>query len=106
MRNPSYQRKEPPPSPEELRRHIQAALVGLDPAQLAIMARLTPAERTQMAVSMIEAAEQAGVMQLRRREPELSEEEALRIVRRGFLSYLKEKQPSHGSPSRFPHLPG
>ena len=105
MSNPSYQRKEPPLPPEELRRHVQAALVGLDPAQLAIMAKLTPAQRVQMAVSMMEAAEQAGVIQLRRREPELSEIEALRIVRRGFLSYFKEKQPFPNSPSPSPHLP-
>jgi hypothetical protein len=40
---------------------------------------------------MINAAEQVAAYRLRQREPELSEKEALRIVRRGLLAYVLQK---------------
>jgi hypothetical protein len=89
--NPSYQRAEPFVITESVRREIQAAFAEIDMAQVRIMRTKTPAEKFQMAVSMIAAAEQAGVYQLRLREPHLSEEDALRIVRGGILNHVRDK---------------
>jgi hypothetical protein len=91
--NPSYQRKEPFVITERIRRQIAGAVAEIDLEQMAIIARLTPAERVRMAASMIDACERAGVIRLRQREPELSEEAALRIVRGGLLNYYRERNP-------------
>ncbi len=93
MKNPSYQRTEPFVITDEIRREITGALAEIDLAQMAIVSKMTPAERVSMALSMIEAAEDAGVVQLRRRQPELSEAEAYRIVRGGLIAYYRDRQP-------------
>lgn len=66
---------------EQTRRLIAGAVAELDPRQIAITRRLTPAQRFQQGVSMIRLAEQVGAYRLRQRRPELTEVEALRIVR-------------------------
>lgn len=91
MENPSYRRKEPFVITEKVRRQIAGAVAEIDLVQMAIVSKLTPAERVQMALSMIDACEKAGVTQLRQRQPELSEDEAYRIVRGGLLNYYKER---------------
>jgi hypothetical protein len=73
---------------------IAGAVGELDLAQLAIIRTLTPAERFEQAVSMIALAEEAGAFRLRHRQPQLSEEEALRIVRSGVVKYYR-KQRDH-----------
>ena len=73
MSNPSYQRKEPFVITDRIRRQIAGAVAEIDLQQMAIIAKLTPAERVQMAASMIDACERAGVIRLREREPELRE---------------------------------
>jgi hypothetical protein len=93
MENPSYRRKEPFVITERIRKQIAGAVAEIDLQQMAITARLTPAERVWMAASMIDACERAGVIRLRQRQPELSEEEALRIVRGGLLNYYRERNP-------------
>ena len=60
---------------------IAGAVTELDLQQIAITRRLTPAQRCQKGLSMIRLAEQVGAYRLRKRRPELSEAEALRIVR-------------------------
>jgi hypothetical protein len=60
---------------------IAGAVAEVDPQQIAIFRRLTPAQRFEQAVSMIELAEQVAVYRLRQRHPELNEIEALRTVR-------------------------
>lgn len=87
--NPSYRRKEPFVITERIRRQIAGAVAEIDLEQMAITARLTPAERVRIAASIIDACERVGVTRLRQREPELSEEEALRIVRGGLLNYYR-----------------
>ena len=101
MNNPSYQRKEPFVITDEIRQEIAGAVGEIDIAQMAIIAKLTAAQRVQMAASMIDACERAGVQRLRLRQPELSEHEAYRIVRGGLLNYYREqKQWQHSnSPS-------
>src|SRR4051794_37686643 len=90
--NPSYQRLKPFVITDKVRREIKGAVAEIDMEQVRIMRTKTPAEKFQMAVSMIHAAEQAGAYQLQLREPELSEEEALRIVRGGILNYVLHKR--------------
>jgi hypothetical protein len=69
-------------SDEALRQvQIAGAVAELDLQQIAILRRLTPAQRVEQAVSMIELAEQVAAYRLRQRHPELSEIEALRTVR-------------------------
>jgi hypothetical protein len=64
-------------------RAIRAAVAEVDPVQMAITRRLTPAQRFAQAVSMIEFVERVGAQRLRQRHPHLSEAEALRLVRQG-----------------------
>jgi hypothetical protein len=60
---------------------IAGAVAELDLQQIAITRRLTPAQRFQEGVSMIRLAEQVGAYRLCKRRPELSQAEALRIIR-------------------------
>lgn len=102
MDNPSYRRKEPSVITQEIRRQIAGAVAvaEIDLAQMAIVSKLTPAQRVQMAASMIDACERAGVHRLRQRQPELSELEALRIVRGRLMNYYRDRQEwqKHESP--------
>jgi hypothetical protein len=66
---------------EDTRRIIAGAIAELDLQQIAVTRRLTPAQRFQEGLSMIRLAEQVGAYRLRLRRPELSEAEALRIIR-------------------------
>jgi hypothetical protein len=90
--NPSYQREKPFVLTDEVRKAIAGAIAEVDREQIRLLRTKTIAERVQMAASMIEATEQVGVYRLRQREPELSEEEALRIVRRGLMDHSKQKR--------------
>ena len=60
---------------------IAGALAEVDPQQMAITRRLTPAQRVQMAISMIELAEGVAAYRLCKRHPELSKADALRTIR-------------------------
>jgi type II secretory pathway component PulK len=60
---------------------IAGAVAEVDPQQIAIFRRLTPAQRFEQAVSMIELAEQVAVYRLRQQRQEMNEIEALRAVR-------------------------
>ena len=70
-------------SDEHWRRLIAGAVAEVDPAQMAISRKLTAAQRFEQGVSMIRLAEQVGAFRLRLRKPELSEQEALRLIRSG-----------------------
>jgi hypothetical protein len=90
--NPSYQRKTPFVMTDAVRKAIAGAVAEIDVKQLRLLHTKPLAERVEMAASMIEGAEQVGAYCLRQREPELSEDEALRIVRGGILSYYIKKR--------------
>ena len=92
MDNPSYHRKTPLVVTEEMRREIASAVAEIDLAQLEILRRMTPAQRVRMAASMIADGERVAVYRLRQREPELSEDEAYRIVRMGLLEHERQKR--------------
>lgn len=82
---PSYRRKEPFVLDKRAKQIIKGAVAKIDLRQIAILRKLTIAQRVQQATSMIRAAEQIGVYRLRQREPELSEQEAFYIIRSGTL---------------------
>jgi hypothetical protein len=92
MDNPSYHRKTPLIVTDKMRREIAGAVAEIDLAQMEILRRMTPAQRVQMAASMIADVERVGVYRLRQREPELSEADAYRIVRMGLLEYERQKR--------------
>ena len=60
---------------------IAGAAAEIDPQQMAIVRRLTPAQRFEQMQSMIDLVEGIAAYRLRQRQPELSEAEALRIIR-------------------------
>ncbi len=66
--------------------HWQALIAGavaeVDPAQIAITRQLTPAERFQQMLSMIDFVEGIAAYRLQQRRPELNEIDALRAIRR------------------------
>ncbi|MEM7128816.1 MAG: hypothetical protein AAF702_20955 [Chloroflexota bacterium] len=82
---PSYRRKEPFVLNDHHKRVIAGAVAKIDPKQIAILRKLTVAQRVQQAASMIRAAEQVGVYRLRQRESKLSEQEAYYVIRSGTL---------------------
>lgn len=65
----------------QMRQLISGAVAEVDPRQISISRHLTPAQRFQQAISMIELAEQVAAYRLRQRRPEFSGVEALRIIR-------------------------
>jgi len=65
----------------ELKRMIAGAVAEVDPAQMEITRRLTPAQRFRQGISMIQLCEQVGVYRLRLRQSGLSKAQALRILR-------------------------
>jgi len=63
-------------------RQITSAIAEVDRAQMAITRKLTPAQRFQQMVSMIDFAEGVAAYRLRLRQSHLSKAEALKIIRR------------------------
>ena len=67
---------------ERQRRQIAGAVAEVDPAQIQVTRRLSPAQRTQQALSMIQLAERAAAYRLRSRKPDVGEGESLWQIRR------------------------
>lgn len=67
---------------ERQRRQIAGAVAEVDDAQIAIWREMPTARRAQVGLSMIHAAERIGTYRLRLRRPELSQAEALFLVRK------------------------
>lgn len=72
---------------ERIKRMIAGAVAEIDPAQIAMLRTMTPAQRVWLAFSMIEDAEGVSVYRLRQKQPELSEAEAVRMVRQRGLKF-------------------
>lgn len=68
-----------------LKRLIAVAVAEVDPAQIEITRRLTPAQRFALAISMIQIAEEVATYRLCRRQPHLSYHEARQLIRREEL---------------------
>ena len=78
------------PVTEEMRAEIRGALAEIDPAQMAIIARMTPAQRMEMGFAMSNSVRRIAVDRLRQLRPELSEAEANREVLARYYA-LEEK---------------
>ena len=65
---------------------IAGAVAEVDPQQMAIVRRLTPAQRFEQLQSMIDLVEGIAAYRLRQRQPDLNEAEALRIIRSRHVS--------------------
>ncbi len=59
---------------------IRGAWAEIDPAQMAIIRRFSPAERMRRGFAMSNAVRRVAVYRLRQQWPELSEAEANRMV--------------------------
>ena len=94
---PSYRRKEPFILDAHHRRAIAGAIAEVDPKQIAVLRTLPSEQRFRQAISMIEFAEKVAVFQLRRREPELTEDEAYYIVRSENLAAREAKRRAQRS---------
>ncbi len=70
----------------QLERRMVGAMSEIDPVQMAIISRLSSAQRFAQMVSIIEFTEQVGTLQLRQRQPLLNQEQALYKVRTGQVS--------------------
>jgi hypothetical protein len=76
-----------------MRQEIAGAVSEIDLAQIALLRTMTPAERVRQAADLIDASERVGAYRLRARQPELSIDEALRIVRSGLVDYETRQKP-------------
>ena len=85
-------------SRSHLRKIIAGAVAEVDLAQVAISRRLTPAQRVAQAASMIRAAESVAAHRLRHLAPELSEREALLIIRQGGIIEYRRRQREQSTP--------
>lgn len=80
---PGYYIKGRPYLDEQLQKLIAGAAAEVDPAQIAISRRLTPAQQFRQGSSMVRLAEQVATYRLQHRQSYLTEAEARRIVRTG-----------------------
>jgi len=85
-----------------MRKQIRGAFAEIDLEQIKVLKQMTPAERFQQARSMNYAANRAAVYQLLQREPDLSNDEAWKIVRSGKVIQraLEKSRESHGGRQR------
>jgi hypothetical protein len=77
---------------------ISGAVAEVDPTQVLASRSLTPAQRVAQAASMIRAAESVAAHRLRHLAPELSEREALLIVRQGGIIEYRRRQREQSAP--------
>ena len=67
--------------PANWQQAIAGAVAEIDLQQVEISRHLTPAQRLEQMQSMIDLVEGIAAYRLRQRQPELSEADALRVVR-------------------------
>lgn len=84
------------PVTEEMRLEIQGAIAEIDPAQMAIISKMTPAERMEMGFRMSDMALRVARERLMQLHPELSEVDANRTVLERY--YALEKTDHVRSP--------
>lgn len=89
---PSYQKNLNYVLNDQVRAAIRGAIAEIDLEQVAISKKLTPADRAFQAASMIEAAEDVAVHRLQLRHPDVTKDEAYRIVRSGQLMNYELKR--------------
>jgi hypothetical protein len=75
---------------ERIRRMIAGAVAEIDLAQIAALRKLTPAERCQQSLALIDGAERVAAHRLRQRQSELSEVESIIAVRKRALIFREQ----------------
>ncbi len=98
MTNTINQNRPPFVVDDRMRKMIAGAVAEVDPAQIAMLRKMTPAERFAQMISMVRFTEEAAADRLCQREPTLAVAEALKIVRSGaMLQWLvaQRKQKQH-----------
>lgn len=90
--NQPANRRKPFVVDERIRKMIAGAVAEVDPAQIAVLRKLTPKERCRQAIAMIEGAERVAVYRVRQRQPELTESEAVRTVRQRLLDFREKME--------------
>jgi hypothetical protein len=78
-----------PPSPEKIARDVQAAFDELDPLQMAVFRRMTPAQRGQGVGDLFDAMKEMVVVTERQAHPDLPDEE---IHRRAMLRLMRASE--------------
>jgi hypothetical protein len=79
---------------EEMRQEIRGACAEVDPEQMAIIARMTPAERFTRGVALSESVLQVAIYLLQKAEPGLTSLEARRRVLRDYYQRNPSTHPS------------
>ena len=93
MPNPKYCPTQPVAVTERMAKQIWGAVREVDAAQAASGMRLSHRQRVRQALSMVRAAQRAAAYHLHQRHPELSEHDALRILRSiGVIGYARKKR--------------
>ncbi len=90
--NQSASARQPFVVDERIRKMIAGAVAEVDPAQIAVLRRLTPAERCRQAIAMIEGAERVAAYRARHRQPELTESQAIVTVRQRALTFREQME--------------
>ena len=80
MQRPGYYLQGRPPLHPDVARALQGAVNEVDPAQLAVLRQLGPADRFCQGSAASDIARRAVAHRLRERRPELDEREAFRLV--------------------------
>lgn len=90
--NQPENRRKPFVVDDRMRQMIAGAVAEVDPAQIAVLRKLTPAERCRQAISMIEGAERVAAYRARHRQPELTESQAIVAVRQRALAFREQME--------------
>lgn len=90
MATPSQPPRKPFVVDARIRQMIAGAVAEIDLAQIAMLRKLTPAERLQQAVAMIGAAERVAAYRLHQQQPNLTAEQALVAARRRSFAFREQ----------------
>ena len=90
MTTPGPKLRQPFVVDARIRQMIAGAVAEIDLAQIAMLRKLTPAERFQQAVAMIGAAERVVAYRLKQRQPNLTVAQAILAARRRGLVFREQ----------------
>lgn len=76
---------------------IAGAVAEVDPAQIAVLRQISPAQKVQQALSMIHIAERVGAYRLRLRQPQLNETQALQFTRKSDQVWERVREMADSS---------
>lgn len=93
MEQPRCYPTQPVAVTERMAHQIKWAVREVDPAQVATTIHLNHGQLVRQALSLIDVAQEAAAYHMHRRFPELSQPEALRVLRSvGLIGYLRQRR--------------